>query len=129
MTAADLASELNVAQEIVERQMRALKKLGLAKKMAINSIRITDDGFRKIMNPPEAATDHINNRIEISGGSIGQINQAHTINNPSLFLNQLAEAIENHPDIEPEKKIPWTKALLEMSKHPLLVEAVKQLCS
>jgi hypothetical protein len=75
-------------------------------------------------NPPQA---HLRQSIEISGGNIGQINQAHTLTNPSLFLGRLAEAIENHPDLDRKKRQSWKETLLEMSKHPALVELLRSL--
>ncbi|HRR42492.1 MAG TPA: hypothetical protein P5244_14760 [Syntrophales bacterium] len=78
---------------------------------------------------PSVAVEPVQQKIEISGGSVGQINQGHVINNPSLFWNQLAEVIEKNPDIEPEKKKEWCKTIWEISKHPVLTEAVKTLLS
>lgn len=75
-------------------------------------------------NPPQT---YLKQSIEISGGHVGQINQAHTIMNPSLFLGQLAEAIENHPDLDNEKKKKWKDTLFEMSKHPALIELMRAL--
>jgi len=128
----ELANDLDFTPETVEKQVRALKAYGFVENITMASLRISPDGLKEIEGAlkSEIPTTQIHQNIKISGGNIGQINQAHILNNPSCFLNRLAEAIENTPDIDPEQKKTWTKTLWEMSKHPhlpALIEAVKQL--
>jgi len=128
----ELAHDLDIDVEVIEKQMRALKALGLADRIGQVNFRITEDGIMDIegRDAPNPSATHVYNSIEVSGGSVGNINQAHIINSPSQFLTELAEAIEKHPDIDPEKKKTWAKTLWEISKHPhlpALIEAVKQL--
>lgn len=90
-------------------------------------IGITAKGKNFVEGPNEfnPVPQFIQQTIEIHGGQIGQINQGHVINNPSLFLSELADQIERRPDIDPEKKAFWKRALFEMSKHPFLLEAIR----
>jgi len=128
---AELANDLAFTPETVEKQIRALKAYGFVENITMAALRISPDGLKEIEGTlkSEIPTTQIHQNIEISGGNIGQINQAHVINNPSYFLNRLEEAVENTPDIDPEKKSRWKQALWEMSKHPALIAAISPLFS
>ena len=90
-------------------------------------IGITPKGMNFVEGPNEfnPPAQFIRQSVEIHGGQVGQINQAHTINNPSQVLEKLADLIEHSPDVEPEKRKPWTKALRDICKHPALIEVMK----
>jgi len=117
-----LTERLGLNKTEVEFHVRYLCDRGYARKMTRFVVAIDKRGIDFIegpsaFNPPAQFSQQ---KIEISGGSVGQINQAHIVNNPSLFLTQLADAIEKHPDIDPEKKKSWKEKLLEMANSPVV---------
>lgn len=128
----ELSEEFGIARDAMEFNAHFLVDQGFAVIATAGwSIELTPKGLNfvegpSVFNPTEQFRQQI---IEIHGGNIGQINQGHIINNPSLFLNQLAEMIENNPNLEPEQKASWNKALWEMSKHPALIEVIRALVS
>lgn len=75
---------------------------------------------------PAAARGGDVNLIHVCGGihggavSLGQ-STATVVNQQSTFLHDLAQKVQNCPNIEPEQRQHWAKTLWEMSKHPALV--------
>ena len=130
-SAEELSKTIPAAITDIDYNIRDLRDHRYLRNISRFVVCITPEGrdFLKERCNPSVAVEPVQQRIEISGGSVGQINQGHVINNPSLFWNQLAEVIEKNPDIEPEKKKAWCKAIWEISKHPALIEAMKTLLS
>lgn len=123
----ELVNICGADKEIVYYNLDYLTDRGFIQSSSLSEKEITVLGIDFFEGPSEfnPPQDYVNQKIEISGGHVGQVNQAHTITNPSLFLSRLVEAIENHPDIDREKKKRWTETLWEMSKHPALVELLR----
>ena len=131
MTIPDIANELGFDIKTVEESVRGLKANKYIDNRTMTQIRITSEGVKEIERVPKSnpGDTHFHQTIEFNGDNAGQINQAHTINNPSLFLRELADAIENLPDLEPEKKSRWKATLLEISKHPGMIAIMTRLLS
>jgi hypothetical protein len=128
----ELANELGLDIKTVEIAVRALIIEGHAKSLTMAPcVQITPEGVKALKGSHGAhpVDTHFHQTIKVNGNNAGQINVAHTINNPSLFLMELAEAVEKLPDLEPEKKSRWKATLLEISKHPALIAAMIRLLS
>jgi hypothetical protein len=126
----DFSAKIPSDQKTVHREFDYLAAKGLIECPCLGHVAILPDGIDKVEKSPEFSSASAGfQKIEIHGGSIGQINQAHIINNPSQLLNQLADAIQKADSIDPQKKESWVKSLWEMSKHPVVAEAVKKLLS
>ena len=126
----EIAEKSGIDIKAIEKQTDFLEELGYARYEATGGIiGITPKGINFIEGPSEfnPLTQFTQQSIEIHGGSVGQIIQAHIINNPSLFLNRLVEELDNHPDIPPEKKAAWRKTLSDLSNNPAAVEIIRGL--
>lgn len=95
---------------------------------------ITPEGYRtaKPSDPsvPKNGGTHINFNAPVSGSAISFDSSSATVNNiltHENILQKFATAIESLPDVPKEKKASWTTSLLEMSKHPLAIEAITAL--
>jgi len=127
----ELAEVLNLEKKSLNFNMGYLKEKGFIRGLSLSATGITAKGIDLIEGPSVfyPPDQYIRQQIEINGVSGGQINLAHTINDPSLFLDQLSAEIEKRTDIDQDKKAYWKKTLLEMSKHPVLLEVAKKLFS
>ncbi|MEN6624563.1 MAG: hypothetical protein ABFD50_23835 [Smithella sp.] len=128
MNEEDLVANIPADEEIIEKEFDYLLSQGLVDRPALGFVTITSKGIDKVETNPEfkILPAPEKPKIEIHSGNIGKKNQAH-INNPSLFLDRLAEEIEKSTQIKQEKKKLWKKVLLEMSSDPWATEAVKKL--
>ena len=128
----EIAEKRGIDIKTIEKQTDFLVELGYARYEATGGIiGIAPKGINFVEGASEfnPLPQFIRQTIEIHGGTVGQINQAHMINDPSSFLNAVADAVDAVQNIDPSKKSSWLKSLFEMSKHPALIEAIKKLLS
>ena len=122
----DLADDLGIDKNDARFHVRYLVKRNFVRSVVMGSVEIETAGIDFVegpseFNPPAQYNQQV---ISISGGQVGQVNQAHIINNPSLFLNRLADELERSPDLDPEKKKSWTETLRDLANSPLIEKIV-----
>ncbi|MEN6423014.1 MAG: hypothetical protein ABFD76_13815 [Smithella sp.] len=122
----ELSGDIGASVDVIKKEIRTLEALGSVRDLTMFAHRITEQGVREIEVRPET---QIHNKIEISGGSVGTIYQAHTINSSVQFFEQLLKEIDQLPEVGPEKKKQWKETLWEMSKHPALPSIIERLLS
>lgn len=127
----ELAAELGVGMKSIEAVCHYLQERGFVDTQANAVATIEAKGVDYVEGPSpfNAPGNYAQQVIEIKGGNVGQITQAHIIHNPSDLLNQLADLLDTAPGLQPEKKKEWKGSLLEMSRHPALIEVWKRLLS
>lgn len=127
----EFAKELGVDKETLLFNFSYLREKNYVKRATTSSCCICTKGIDFIEGASEfnPKQQYLQQTIEVTGGSVGQINQAHTINNPSYLLDRLTEAVEKAQGIEQPRKKSWLKSLREMSKHPVLLEVIKKVLS
>lgn len=118
-----LAENLRISKNDIEKAVLYLHQRDYVKILSNEVVDIAEKGVDYVEGPSPFTRErnHHNMKIDISGGNVGQVIQGHNISlNGSDFLNRFIQEIQNHPDLDQEKKKSWSKTLLSMSEHPLV---------
>lgn len=121
-----LANDFGVDSHTMEFNVSLLNAAGFTKFAAMGGmIELTDKGILYADGPsPFNPPDNYNQqKIEVSGGTIGQIVQGHDVTiNTSEFFDHLLHRIDEHPDLAPAKKKNWKQAIKGFMNSPLFLE-------
>lgn len=127
----DLVEEFSVDKKVLEFNVEYLADTGFIRHTTLGGgIEIIEKGLKYVEGKSEfnPRPEFERQTIQISGGQVGDVIQAHNITiNPSDFLHQMIQHIQDHPSIDSNQKKGWIKSLLEMANHSVVKDLIHQI--
>jgi hypothetical protein len=125
-----IADKLGISVEQVRSLIRPLLGLDVIKSCVGEGYAIlTRHGYTQVRQGAPGVPSYGGDQVVINApihGSAIAINrsQAHVSNLSQNFLNNLAQEIDNHPDIPMDNKRRWVPILLDIAKNPLIAPII-----